>query len=66
MTGDVYLQMLQSWLTDEILQMTMKISFVNKAVFHLTGSSLSGRISMAICRGDGSGILVVKTKTVRC
>ena len=51
-TGDVYLQ---------LLQMNMKISFVNKTVLHLTKSSLCGLISLTICQGDGLGVLAVTT-----
>ena len=58
-TGDVYLQMLQNWMS--LLQMNIKISFINRTVLRLTGSSLCKLISMTICQGDGSGVLLVKT-----
>ena len=61
MTGDVYLQMLQNWLRDELSANNMKFLFINRTVLHLTGSSLCELISMTICQEDGSGVLVVKT-----
>ena len=41
--------------------MNMKISFSTGWLLHLTGSSLCRLISMTICQGDGSDVLVVKT-----
>ena len=62
MTGDVYLQMLQNWLMDELFANEHEdfIYQQDGASPHCTGS-LCELISMTICQGDGLGMLVVKT-----
>ena len=61
-TGNVCLQMLQNWLIDELIANEHEDFFYQQdGVLHLTRSSLCGLISITICLGDGSGVLVVKT-----
>ena len=58
-TGDVYLQMLQNWLMDELIAYEHEDFIYQQDMLRLTGSLLCRLIS--ICQGDGSGMLMVKT-----
>ena len=55
--GDVYLQMLQNWLMDELIANKHK-DFIYQQDSAPPHCAL---ISMTICQGDGSGMPVVRT-----
>ena len=53
-TSDAYLKMLQNWLMDKLIANAHED-------FIFQHFPMCGLISMTICQGDGSGMLVVKT-----
>lgn len=69
-TGNVYLQMLRNWLTNELIANGHEgrgstsqqdgDPHHNRMGHHLTGSILCGFISMTICEVNGSDVLVKK------